>query len=223
MKEMTKKTRGLWLTAYHEAGHVVACFLLGFRIARVSIVADEGNLGHVRVYKKHPKMYEFIETCACSPFPDRSEPVMIARWQDDVVCKLAGMEAVRLFMPGSKFRAGTVVDGDLVALKKPMFGLAAGTKVRFGATGDDPSAFDILCRLHGEDEAQHGYAWLALRARHLVKHNFARPGIEALAKALIERRELSGTEARQVIAEANRREFEIKPAASTKVVQLVAQ
>jgi hypothetical protein len=218
MKEMTKKTRRLWLTAYHEAGHVVAHVLLRLPFARVSIVPDKErrSLGHVKGYKMHPKMHEFISTCRPSPFPDRSEAVKIARFHDDVVCSLAGMEAVRLFMPGSKFRAGTV-GGDLVTLKKPMFGLAAGTKVRFGATGDDPSAFDILCRLHGEDEAQLVYRWLALRARHLVKHSFARPGIEALAKALIERRELSGTEARKVIVEANRREFEIKLAASTKV------
>src|SRR5438876_11516359 len=50
-----------------------------------------------------------------------------------------------------------------------------------------------------------GQKWLALRARHLVKHDAARPGIEALAKALIERRELSGTEACKVIVEAKRR------------------
>jgi hypothetical protein len=50
-----------------------------------------------------------------------------------------------------------------------------------------------------------GQQWLALRARHLVKHDAARPGIEALAKALIERRELSGTEACKVIVEAKRR------------------
>ena len=48
-----------------------------------------------------------------------------------------------------------------------------------------------------------GQEWLALRARHLVKHDAARPGIEALAKALIERRELSGTEACKVIVEAS--------------------
>jgi hypothetical protein len=202
IKKMTQKERRLWLTAYHEAGHAVAYFLLGFRIARVSVIPDEGSLGHVRGYKKSRRTLDFIETVGA--FPDRAESAKIARWHDEVVCTLAGMEAVRLFMPGSKFRQGTHA-GHLVTLKKPMFGLAAGTKVRFGAHGDVPSAFDILSRLHGDDEAQLVYRWLALRARSLVKHNFARPGIEALAKALVEKREMSGKETRKVIVEANRR------------------
>jgi hypothetical protein len=200
IKKMTQKQRRLWLTAYHEAGHAVAYFLLGFRIARVSVIADEENLGYVRGDKKSRRTLDFIETVG--PFPDRAERGKIARWHDEVVCTLAGMEAVRLFMPGSKFRLGTVA-GHLVTLKKPMAGLKAGTKVRFGARGDVPSAFDILWSLHGEDEAQLVYRWLALRARNLVKHNSARPGIEALAKALVEKREMSGKEACNVIVEAN--------------------
>jgi hypothetical protein len=39
---------GLTDTAYHEAGHVVADFVLGIRIDRVSIIPDEDTLGHVR-------------------------------------------------------------------------------------------------------------------------------------------------------------------------------
>jgi hypothetical protein len=203
MKKMTKKQRRLWVTAYHEAGHAVAYFLLGFRVARVSIIPDEGTRGHVRGYKKSRRTLDFIESGGAFPFPDRAESAKIARWHDEVVCALAGMEAVRLFMPGSKFRQGTI-GGHLVTLKNPMAGLKPGTKVWFGATGDDPKALDILCRLHGEDEAQLVYRWLALRARHLVEHNIARRDIEALAKALIERRELSGTQAQKVIVEANR-------------------
>jgi len=126
---------------------------------------------------------------------------MIARWHEDVVCKLAGMEAVRLFMPGAKFRSGTA-GGHKITLRKPMFGLKPGEKVIFGACGDVPNAFDILMRLHGEEEAQIVYQWLAMRARHLVEHNFARPRIKAIAEALIEKGEMSGKEALKVISEA---------------------
>ena len=157
---------------------------------------------HVLGYKTSRKMLDFIETCGA--FPDRSERSKIARWHDEVVCMLAGMEAVRLFVPGSKFRSGTHV-GYLITVKKAMWGLKPGTKVRIGAKGDAPTAFDILSRLHGEDEAQFVYRWLAMRARHLVEHNFARPRIKALAEALIEKREMSGKEAFKVIAEANLR------------------
>src|SRR5262249_36590358 len=92
-------------------------------------------------------------------------------------------------------------------MEKPMAGLMPGTKVRFGAYGDDPKAFDILLRLHGEEEARRVYKWLALRARKLVGHRLARPGIQALAKTLIERREMTGREAYSVIGEANRRAY----------------
>jgi len=117
-----------------------------------------------------------------------------------------GMEAVRLFMPGAKFRSGTV-GGVVVTLEEPMAGLMPGTKVRFGAHGDDPEAFDILVRLHGEEEARRVYQWLALRARNLVGHRLARPGIQALAEALIEKREMNGKEVYSVICEANRRAY----------------
>ena len=195
---MTQQRR-LWLRAYHEAGHAVAYFLLGFRIARVSVIPDEGSLGQVRGYKKSRRTLDFVETIG--PFPDRAKSAKIARWHDEVVCALAAMEAVRLFMPGSKYRQGTI-GGDLVTIKKPIANLKPGTKARFGATGDAPEAFDILCRLHGEKEAQLVYRWLTLRARRLVSHPFARPKIEALAKALVEKREMSGKEAKKVTVEA---------------------
>jgi integrase len=38
------------VTAYHEAGHAVARFVLGRRIDRVSIIPDDESLGHVRGY-----------------------------------------------------------------------------------------------------------------------------------------------------------------------------
>ena len=213
IKKMTQKQRRLWLTAYHEAGHAVAKFLLGFRIKKISIIPDheEGNLGHVMGYKMSRSMHDFIETCGA--FPDRRESAMIARCHEDVVCTLAGMEAVPLFVPGAKFRSGTM-GGHKITLKKPMFGLKPGEKVILGACGDEPDAFDILMRLHGEDEARLVYQWLALRARHLVEHNFARPGIRALAEALIKKREMSGKEAFKVIVEANRREGDRLLAAS---------
>ena len=194
---MTKKNRQRLRTAYHEAGHAMAHCLLGFRIARVSIIPDheEGNLGCVTGYKRSHKTREFIENYR--PFPSgRVESGKIARWHDEVVCLLAGMEAVRLFMPGSRFRYGTA-----------KFMPGSGSK-RYVIGGDAHDVTDILSRFHPEDEMQLVYRWLAWRARNLVGHRFARPGIEALAKALIEKREMSGKEARSVIAEANRRAFD---------------
>jgi len=71
---MTKNQRRLWLSAYHEAGHAVAKYPLGFRIKKISIIPDyeEGNLGHVMGYKMSRAMRDFIETCGA--FPDDGKP-----------------------------------------------------------------------------------------------------------------------------------------------------
>jgi hypothetical protein len=174
---MKQKKRQLLSIAYHEAGHAVAHYLLRFRFRRVSIIHDveRGNLGHVLAYKKSQKTLELDEQCA--EFSSLADGRMIARRHELVVCLLAGMEAERHFMPGSKFRSS--------------------------ARQDVRVAKQILRRLHPEDEAQLVYGWLVLRARHLVvDDSFARIGIEALAQALIEKREMSGKEARRVIEEA---------------------
>ena len=177
MKTITKGNRRLWITAYHEAGHAVAHYLLRFRFRRVSIIHDHerGNLGHLLTYKKSQKILEL--DAQCREFPSIADGRLIARRHDEVVCLLAGMEAARHFMPGSKFRPS--------------------------ARQDVRVAKQILGRFHPEDEAQLVYRWLVLRTRHLVGDDLlARIGIEALAEALIEKREMSGKEARRVISEA---------------------
>ena len=79
----------------------------------------------------------------------------------------------------------------------------AGSKVRSSARQDVWVAKQILRCFHPEDEAQLVYRWLVLRTRHLlVDDPFARPAIEALAAALIEKQEMSGKEAKRVIGEA---------------------
>jgi hypothetical protein len=155
----------------------VAYSLLGFRFQRVSIIHDHerGNLGYVQVDKPTQKTMELDQQCF--QFSSLAGARLIARRHEKVMCLLAGMEAVRLFMPGSK--------------------------VRSSARQDVWVAKQILRCFHPEDEAQLVYRWLVLRTRHLlVDHPFARPSIEALAAALIEKQEMSGKEAKRVIGEA---------------------
>jgi hypothetical protein len=40
-----------WSTAYHEAGHAVSAWHYGVRIKRVSIIEDDGSLGHCEYVK----------------------------------------------------------------------------------------------------------------------------------------------------------------------------
>lgn len=41
-------------TAYHEAGHAVACVVLGLRIVSVDIVVQDGRLGHCQYWPQDP-------------------------------------------------------------------------------------------------------------------------------------------------------------------------
>src|SRR6266568_2584998 len=43
----TRGRNGLDVTAYHEAGHVVAANLVGIAVAKVSILLENNCLGHV--------------------------------------------------------------------------------------------------------------------------------------------------------------------------------
>ena len=139
---MTQKQRRLRLIAYHEAGHAVACSLLGFRFRRVSIIHDRerGFLGHVQVYKPTQKTMELDHQCL--QFPSLADARLIARRHEKVMYLLAGMQAVRLFIRGSKFRS------------------CARQDVRV--------AKQILVDLHPADEAQLVYRWLVLRYKTLA-------------------------------------------------------
>lgn len=79
-----------------------------------------------------------------------------------------------------------------------------GRRNRAGAAGDHAAAAAALAlSLCGdEDEASAFLAWLVIRGRNLI----AAPGqwirVAALARALVDRRELSGAEVRRVCVEA---------------------
>lgn len=72
--------------AYHEAGHALACHLLGFKIAKVTIVSDEATEGKLVTRRNELKM-------------KKRKPVV--RWHAKVVMLLAGAEAQNRFRPGS--------------------------------------------------------------------------------------------------------------------------
>ena len=57
---MTKKRE--CATAYHEAGHAVAAFLLRRRLRRATIIPDEDSLGHIRTGRAPPTLQPDIST-----------------------------------------------------------------------------------------------------------------------------------------------------------------
>lgn len=86
-------SNNLVATAYHEAGHVVANWKLGFKVRSVSIVPTEDSAGHVLlVRRRHP---EFDITMMSTQMLD---------FHRRVVALFAGVEAQRYFNPRSARR-----------------------------------------------------------------------------------------------------------------------
>ncbi|MGD0632561.1 MAG: hypothetical protein ABR987_24825 [Terracidiphilus sp.] len=84
--------KSLLATAYHEAGHALADFLLGFKIKSVSIVADETSAGRVSsVLGLNPSILEYGNPSSKT----------IARWHDKALTMLAGEAAQSHFNPRS--------------------------------------------------------------------------------------------------------------------------
>lgn len=179
--------KSLVATAYHEAGHALADYVFGFRIRRVSIVADDSSLGRVQNWRKSLSSREFIE-CRSPIFCDRTVSSKVARWHDEVVSLLAGGEAQRL--------------------------VASNSRVRFSMTRDLDAASDILYRLHPQNELPLVFKWLQLRAKNIVTNPIHRGMIKDLASILVKSREMTGQRAvatlrascdRQTLARSSKR------------------
>jgi hypothetical protein len=83
---MTSRSAGVgWATAFHEAGHAVACQRLGIRVRKASIIPEKDTLG--RVGYRDPWRGINLE-CDNSARGDR-------RAKDMIIVALAGPEAQR--------------------------------------------------------------------------------------------------------------------------------
>jgi len=149
-------------TAYHEAGHAVACFLIGSGIQQVSIVPDDESFGRVR----HAPAFrrEDIDDWGITP-RDRS------RLEARIVAAFAG--------PVAEAKG----KGRELVLGQPT---SAGGMHMIGALGHlGRGLFDM----HPDEQAAY-LEWLLVRARLLVADGWFL--IEPLAAELLRERSLSG-------------------------------
>ena len=79
-------------TAYHEAGHAVISYELGFNVKRVTIVPGEDSLGHMK-----PRGYLQLHRLE-GKIPTGEQ---LGRYHDRIVILLAGTEAQRRYNPRS--------------------------------------------------------------------------------------------------------------------------
>jgi ATP-dependent Zn protease len=82
----------LWATAYHEAGHALADYRLGFKIKSVTIKKTKDSAGSVKVtFRLNPRALNFDDVSSAAR----------AKWHDRIVSALAGREAQRRYKPQS--------------------------------------------------------------------------------------------------------------------------
>jgi hypothetical protein len=174
---MTDKKGTLWATAYHEAGHVVAALAYGKGIRRqgATIVPNlkRGAAGTVYMLKHIPG-----DPSAGGAYRgDRLTGRMRLRIEEDVMVSLAGPAAQRCFRPSS-------------------------VRSHHGRS-DHEAALDLLTYMVGDErELQAYWRWLMVRTENFVRLPPRWMQIEAIAKALIEKKTLGPGELRQLYVDA---------------------
>ncbi|HZU75486.1 MAG TPA: hypothetical protein VFA70_01905, partial [Dehalococcoidia bacterium] len=173
----------LEVAAYHEAGHAVAHVLLRRGFTEVTIVPDEaaGSAGHVtrvplsKNYRAAAEMYGRYG-------PNWVGPLL---WKDAITL-VAGATAQERFT-GLDYRDYQRETGELVSY--PTGGEAV-------VDGDEYEAVDLLWRLAGDPDKT-GELWHQTReaAVELWQDADNWAAVEALAKALLEHKRLSGRQA----------------------------
>jgi hypothetical protein len=176
-KILTDKKSTLWATAYHEAGHAVAAMAYGKGIRRqgATIVPDpkRGAAGTVYMLKHIPGDPSVGGAYRGDSLTGR----MRLRIEEDIIVSLAGLVAQRCFRPSS-------------------------VRSHHGRS-DHEAALDLLTYIVGDERELKAY-WRLLRVR---TENFVRSPprwmqIEAIAKALMEKKTLGPGELRQLYADA---------------------
>jgi hypothetical protein len=174
---MTDKKSTLWATAYHEAGHAVAAMAYGKGIRRqgatIAPNLKRGAAGTVYMLKHIPGDPSVGGAYRC----DRQTGRMRLRIEEDVMVSLAEEAAQRCFRPLS-------------------------VRSHHGRS-DHEDATDLLRYIVGDDRELNAYfRWLMIRTENFVRLPFRWMQIEAIAKALMEKKTLGPGELRQVYTDA---------------------
>jgi hypothetical protein len=153
--------------AYHEAGHAAASFQLGRRVVKVTIEPDAEG--------------EALGLCVNSPLPKWCTP-----YQDEVPI-------------ADSLRKRAVVEQEILIQFAGHVAEArrAGRNNFRGAAADYRGAFDLASLVtSGQEETDKYLDWLAVRSKNLFRLPWEWAAVEAVARGLLEKRILSGREAK---------------------------
>jgi hypothetical protein len=202
---MTEPTDALISTAYHEAGHVAAAWILGGDAAirgEVTIVANEWCRGSATVGSGfEPGEMEEAWYQAINGEP--IDPALRLRVESDVIVTLAGLKTAIVASRRHK-RFAWPEEGSPVALALEL--QAAGHRLaaaKAGQSGMDSDYVDLeLGWITADVDERAAYrAWLDRRAWQLVDfHPLLWRLVDALVGPLMQRRTLSREEVIAIIA-----------------------
>ena len=162
------------LAAYHEAGHAVVAYDQGVRVHGISIVPDEGRMGHIA-----------IDTLLLNRLAPTFQSNKGARnrftMERHVMVLQGGHAAVNSLDPSRKDLAETIN----------------------GEGSDQNIAMSLLNAFaEGELEADKYYQWLDARTEGIVANPMRWYQVEALVEELLKEGSLGARKVRMVIREA---------------------
>ncbi len=162
------------LAAYHEAGHAVVAYDQGVRVHGISIVPDEGRMGHIAIdtllLNRLAPTFRFNKGA-------RNRFTM----ERHVMVLQGGHAAIRRLDPAKKALAETV-----------------------NGEGSDQNIAITLVKAFaaGDLEAEKYYEWLDARTEGILANPMRWFQVQALAEALLEDEQLGARKVRMVIREA---------------------
>jgi hypothetical protein len=184
MKTRSDKGGQLAATAYHEAGHAAAAWLLNIRLRKVTIVPEGDALGYVlRRGIAFPKRVR--ETLECGAISDRDKAwAQFIAERHAVIC-LAGNEAQKRFNPRSVRRAHSQSDCD--------------------------SALNGLLYMEGPDTMHLYWRILTIRAKCLLNRPGIWDAVKALAEALMQQKTMSGDDSLKIMRRSSDSKCNLPP------------
>lgn len=171
------------VAAYHEAGHCVVAMHLGLKVTKISIRPNYKTGARGEVTIRRPRgLKERLEFCDPN---DKHTQFMFQRM---ILFALGGIASEEEYRKRST-RKGSTCKGS----------------TREGWDGDNDKAAEHARRICLRDnELNPLLQWLRLRARAIVRNPLNKVRIRNLAKALIDKKELSVSEAESIFLETIR-------------------
>ncbi|MDF1525127.1 MAG: hypothetical protein RRA15_02730 [bacterium] len=162
------------LAAYHEAGHAVVAYDQGVRVHGISIIADEGRMGHIAIDT-------LLLNRLAPTFGHNKGANNRFTMERHVMVLQGGHAAVHHLDPAKKELAETVN----------------------GEGSDQNIAMSLVNAFaEGEKEAEKYYLWLDARTEGIMGNPMRWFQVQALAEALLEDEQLGARRVRMVIKEA---------------------